>query len=414
MYRIDRFRRFGGMMAVGIVMLAVLVGGCSNNATEPPVANDNPVGYPGIVTVSDPVSQDEATSVRSNVQKNTADTNEISPDSALAIVRTQNPDAEVLGINLDYDREGDANYECVIRRNGKVYLVVVSRSDGHIVDTSEIQNYYYTTVIVIKEKTVKSKEIKKKYKKEFDGDVVECNLEQIDDRPTYIIVILTHTNRYVTVYVDAETGKERNVKTDCDSDDDAHKDDHSHKRGRGHYRHGNGHGYGHNYHCHCSCDDDNGNSDSTSTDSTMTGRLIGRDSARAVAAGMIDSSQAGDITLTVKNDSSAYYDVELSRDSNDYVIRLDGLTGDFISIEQTAGDFDSTDYQPHVAGDTLIALDSARSVALGQVPGTIVRWKLAYDESSSTWVYTFDITPTAGDPKQVEVDARTGAVIKIT
>lgn len=412
MYQINRFRRLGGILTIGIVILAGLVGGCANNATEPQTTDRSPVGDPGTVKVSDPVSDTEATSVRSNVQRNAADTNEIAPDKAIEIVLTQYPDAEVLGINLDYDREGPANYECVIRRNGKVYVVVVSRDDGQIVETSEVQNYYYTTVIVIKPDAVKCREISKKYKQQFKGDVVEINLEQVDDRPTYIVVILTNANRYVTVYVDAETGKERHVKDDCDKENEQ-EDAHKNKHGRGHYRHGNGHGYGHNYHCHCSCDD-NGGSDSTNTDSTLTDRVISRDSARAVASGMIDSSQSGDVTLLVKNDSTAYYDVALERDSNSYEVRLNALTGDLVSIKQTAGDFDSTDYQPHVAGDTLISLDSARSVARGQVAGTIGWWKLEFDQSQSKWVYTFEIAPSTGTPKQVEVDARTGAVLKVS
>ena len=88
------------------------------------------------------------------------------------------------------------------------------------------------------------------------GDCVEVNLEEIDGKATYVIVILTQDNRYVTLYIDADSGRERKLKDDgkCSDGDDKHKN----KRGRGHYRHGNGKGYGHRWHCHCECTDDDG------------------------------------------------------------------------------------------------------------------------------------------------------------
>jgi uncharacterized membrane protein YkoI len=85
-----------------------------------------------------------------------------------------------------------------------------------------------------------------------------------------------------------------------------------------------------------------------------------------------------------------------------------------MSIKQTGGDMDSTDYQPMVAGDTLVAMSLARTAALAQLAGTLQSWKLEYDMSDKKWLYTFEIKVQAtGEVKEVVVDARTGTFVTI-
>ncbi len=416
MKRIYNIRSFGGVFAAVLVTLASLVGGCADNSTEPPSSDVDPVGYPGTVQISDSVSADEAASVRQNVKTNSADSSgAISSEEAADAVVKEHPDAEILGVNLDYDRSGPANYEVVIRENGKVYVVIVDRKNGNIVETSEIDNYKYSRTVIIKKHYIKCKDVEKKVRDQFKGDVVEVNLEDVEDRATYIIIILTRENRYVTVYIDAEDGRERKLKNNGDCDDDDHGDKHKNKRGRGHYRHGKGHGYGHHYHCDCQCDDDDDDNGNPGDDSTQTEiKVIPRDSARVIAASMIDSAEVLDIELNIRNDSTAFYQIDIERDSNRYDVTLDAKTGALVEIKQTSGDVANSDFAPQVQGDSLVSVKVARTAALTQVPGTVQSWKLEYDASDKKWMYTFEITTAAaGDVKKVKVDAKTGQVAKV-
>jgi uncharacterized membrane protein YkoI len=403
----------GRAAAIGILSLFAVLAGCSDNTTGP-TANDNtPPGSSGTVQVSDPVSANEAEAVRVNILRNTRDTIIISIDQVIQAA-LQNGGGELMGVNLDYDNDS-LNYECVVRSGGKVYLVVVDPKSGQVKKKQEIQNYYYTTVIVIRQLAIKVNDAKDRAKKVTDGDVVECNLENIDDEPTYVVILLTRDNRYVTCYIDAKTGKEKKLKDDGKCDDKP-GDDHKNDRGRGHYRHGYGHGYGHSYHCHCHCGDGDstGVHDSTGVDTTkIPAGAIKADSARIIAGHVIDSATVSDLKLRVTNDSTAFYDAKLQRDSNRYEVTLDAFTGSVISIKQTAGDFKNTDYSPQVKGDTLVKLSVARTAALAQLAGDVTAWKLEYDTTETKWVYTFDIKTAMNGTKQVMVDAKTGLFIRI-
>ncbi len=392
----------GRTAAIGMLSLFAFLAGCSDNATGPAPNDNNPPGSTGTVEISDPVPAQEATEVRINVQRNSQDTIILSLDQ---IIQAAIQNGELLGINLDYDADS-LNYECVVRSGGKVYLVVIDPKSGTIKKKQEITNYYYTTAIIIRTLTVKAKEAKDRAHQITEGDIVECNLENIDDRPTYVIVILSRDNRYVTCYIDAETGKEREIKDKgkCGNGD-------TKKRGRGHYRHGNGHGYGHRYHCHCECE----NNDSTDVDDSTkipTG-VISVDSARTIAGHVIDSVQITDAKIRVTNDSTAFYDLKMQRDSNRYELTLNAFNGSVVSIKQTSGNFASSDYAPVVAGDSLVKLSVARTAALAQLTGTVTAWKLEYDQTEAKWVYTFDVKTAANENKQVLVDAKTGIFIRI-
>ena len=410
-------RMLGRAAAIGMLSLFAVLAGCSDNSTGP-TANDNtPPGSSSTVEVSDPVSANEAESVRVNILRNSRDTIIISIDQVIQAALQNGGD--LMGVNLDYDNDS-LNYECVVRSGGKVYLVVVDPKSGQVKKKEEIQNFYYPTIIVLRHVTVNVKDAKDRAKHISDGDVVECNLESIDDAPTYVVVILTRDNRYVTCYIDAQTGKEKKLKDDGKCGDDGHGDDHKNQRGRGHYRHGNGHGYGHRYHCHCNCNDGDNDStgvhDSTGVDSTkIPAGAITVDSARYIAGHVIDSATVSDVKLRlVPNDSTvAFYDAKLQRDSNRYEVTLDALTGSVVSIKQTAGDFKNSDYSPQVKGDSLVKLSVARTAALAQLTGDVTAWKLEYDKTEAKWVYTFDIKTAANGTKQVMVDAKTGLFIRI-
>lgn len=404
------------ILLTGLSLLTALVlGACSDNTIAPDPAGGTPPGSTATIAISDPVNPDEAASVRNNASRNSSQQIVVDIDSAIAIALGRHG-GDLLGVNLDYDRES-LRYECVVRRGGRVYVIVIDPQTGSVVEEKQVSNAYYTTVIVIRTITVKIKEAKDRARQVANGDVVECNIEQIDGRPTYIIIVLDGSNRYVTVYIDCETGRERKLKNDgrCDNEDGDDDDDDrkkEKKRGRGHYRHGNGHGYGHHYHCHCDCpdDDDNGGGDSTN----VRDSVISVDSAKAIATGLIDSSTATEANLHVVDDSTATYTVKLERDSNRFTVTLDAFTGGFMEIEQTAGDMDSSDYQPTVPNDTLVALSIARTAALAQVAGEIWSWKLRKDSVDDAWVYVFTILePGATDTKKVVIDAKTGAFKRI-
>jgi uncharacterized membrane protein YkoI len=249
-----------GLFCACMLVMGSILGGCAESTTAPDATDDNAPVVDATVKTSDPVPSSEADSVRTNVERNQQDTIVVQMDEAIVIALREYPDCEILGVDLDYDRD-TLNYEAIVRSNGKVYVVVISPKDGRVIRKEEISNAYYTQVIVIRTIVVKVKQAKERAVKVVRGDVVECNLENVEDRPTYIIIVLTGDNRYVTVYIDAETGKERKLKNkgECEKeDDDDDDDDDGKKKGRGHYRHGKGKGkgHGHHYHCHCKCDDD--------------------------------------------------------------------------------------------------------------------------------------------------------------
>jgi uncharacterized membrane protein YkoI len=396
-----------GVLCACMFAATAILSGCADSTTAPDANDDNAAVADATVNSSDPVAASEADSVRSNIAKNQDDTLTVPIDQVIVIVLGQYPGAELLGVNLNYDSD-TLNYECTVRSGGKVYVVRVSPKDGHVVSKEEVtDSSYYDEVIVIRVVTIKVKQAKERGTKVVKGDVVECNLENVEGRPTYVIIILTPDNRYVTVYVDGETGKERKLedKGEC-HDGDKHKN----KKGRGHYRHGKGHGYGHRYHCHCECEDGNGGTDTTNV---PTG-IISVDSARAIVNGSIDSLTISKVELKVENDSTAHYEIKASRDSNQYEIKLDAFTGSVTEIKQTAGDFLTNDYQPQVKGDTLVAMSVARTAALTQRPGTIKSWKLEYSTSDAKWIYTFAIEATGTtEVKEVVVDAKTGAFIRV-
>lgn len=399
-----------GLMMITIALTTLLVS-CSDTTTSPDDISTS--GYDGTVATSDPVNKQEADSVRANAARFWADSTFFTIEQIVQIIRARYPNTEILGVNLNVD-QNQRVYEVVIRTGGQVMVVVINNNTGQILQTTPIANYYYTSVIVVNQTFVDTRIIRHRVKVQFDGEVVECNLEEIENRPTYVIVIITRENRYVTIYVDAETGKGRKVN---DADDcDKHGDKHKHKKGRGHYRHGKGHGYGHHYHCHCDCDDDDhdDDDDDNHNDSTIVGiSIITRDSAQTIATGMMDSAQATKIELRVQSDSVIWYIVHLKRDSNQYKLTIDARTGMLVQAEQKSGDFNNSEFKPTHTNGSLISLSQARSAATANTPGSVVKWEL--EQESGKWIYAIDIAPTSGGgTKQVVVDAQSGQIVRVT
>lgn len=404
-------RMRSGLMMIAIALTGLLAS-CSDTTTSP---NDSSTsGYAGTVTTSDPVSKQEADSVRANAARFWADSTLLTINQIIQIIRARYPNTEILGINLNTDQDQRV-YEVVVRTGGQVIVVVVNNSNGQVVETKPITNYYYTSVIVVNQTFVDCRIIRHRVKVQFDGEVVECNVEEIENRPTYVIVIITRENRYVTIYIDAETGKERNVKDDdgCQNHDGKHK----HKKGRGHYRHGKGHGYGHHYHCHCDCDDgdhDDDDDDNNNCDSAVAGiAIITRDSAQTIAATMLDSAQATTTELRVQSDSVIWYVVRMKRDSNEYKVTIDARTGILVSAEQESGDFNTSEFKPTNTDTPLIPLSQARAAATANIPGNVTDWTL--EQESGKWVYEVAIAPTSGGgTKHIVVDAQSGQVLRVT
>jgi uncharacterized membrane protein YkoI len=406
-------RTVAGAFAACLLTAGVLTG-CSDNAASPLPPDQDPLGNNATVETSDPVSQQEANEVRSNVAKNANDSIVVQPDEAAETARKEYPNAEVYSVNLDYDRDS-VNYECIVKSDGKYYVVVVDPQTGEVIEKKEIDEsrVSHITVIIIRPVQVKVKDAKDKAKKLVNGECVEVNLEEIDGRPTYVIVILTQDNRYVTIYLDGDTGRERKLSDDgkCggDDSDDDDGDGHKNKRGRGHYRHGNGKGYGHRWHCHCECTDDSGNEIPDSLN------VISTDSVRAISRTMVDSVTVSEVKINTTDTANVFYTVKMNRDSSTYELEVDAKTGKLIEARQIGGRFDSTSYEfrPYVPGDTLVFLSVARNAALAQVPGTVQAWQLEYSTSDSKWIYTFTIMETAtSTTKKVIVDAETGTYLR--
>lgn len=398
---------FSSILTVGILALGSFLAGCADNSTGP--GKDTtaiPPGSDATVQVSDPVPADEAASVQSNVQTTSRDTTIISPQQAAAIAQSQNPSAQLVGVNLDYD-QSTLVYECILRSSGRTQLVLIDPKTGAVLGKSDIANAYYTTVLVINPTFIQINEVRRKTQQMTGGTMVESNLEQIDGRPTYVVILLNSDRRYVTLYLDAESGHERKI-----SDEDptiGSGDLHKNKRGRGHYRHGKGHGYGHNFHCLFPDDDHNGGGGAQ-----LPGGVITIDSARTIVRGMSSDSIAIVKTqIDIGNDSTVSYQITYAaKDSSIYQVTLDGYTGSLVEIRQTAGNFTTNDLVPKVKGDTLVALSVARTAALAAYAGTVKGWSLAYDKGASMWVYTFDVNGASGD-KNVLINAKTGVLIRV-
>lgn len=253
-------RRYAIGATTFLLALVVAAGmsGCGNQ----PAAPDSAIVSEGTVLKSDPVSDEEAGEVRANAWKNQTVRLVVQPADIIPFLQRLFDNVEILGINLDYDRS-DLRYECVIREGKKLFLVVIDPEDGAVVEKREIDEStatYTTTITVITNISITVNQACERGRGVAPGDVVEANLELVDGKATYIIVILTSENRYITLFIDAKSGKEKKLKgckekklkdDECDDDDHHHK----HKKGRGHYRHGKGKGYGHyHHHHHCHCD----------------------------------------------------------------------------------------------------------------------------------------------------------------
>ncbi len=398
------------LVAAGILSLFAVLAGCSENTTGPAPTDTNPPGTNATVDISDPVSEEEANSVRNNAQRNAADTIIISIDEAITRAIQESGGGELLGVTLDYDRD-ELNYECVVRNSGKAYLIVIDPRNGTVKKKEQIENFYYPEIIIIRPIVVKIKQAKEQAKKFTKGDVIECNLENVDGRITYIVIILSPERRYVTLYIDAETGRERKLEDNGRCKEEKKKN----KRSRGHYRYGKGYGYGHHHHCYCNCDTNGNGGDTTKVPSG----IISVDSVKTIINATLDSVVINEIKLNVENDSTARYNIKISRDSNRYEIVLDAFKGSLISISQTAGDLTNAEYHPVITkdsatSDTLVALSVARTAALAQFAGTVTMWTLDYDKTEAKWIYTFEVQPAGtGNRKQVVVDATTGAFIRI-
>jgi len=225
------------------LLTATFTVGCK----EDPVDQPEPIA----VVYTDPVSTSEADSVRAMIQQHESDTNLIPTSQAADTAQMAYPGGSIVGINLNYDSD-TLVYECVVRQDKKYYIVIINPLTGRIVRTGTTDSAYYAEIVVPRMLVIDIRSILRQVRGLLPRAVtVECNVEQIENRPTYVVIMLDRDNRYAILFIDAQTGKERRLEFNGLCRDDRHKD----KKGRGHYRHGRGRGYGHYYHCHCDCDD---------------------------------------------------------------------------------------------------------------------------------------------------------------
>jgi uncharacterized membrane protein YkoI len=394
-----------------MIALGSFITGCSDSATDPGQSTNTPPASDATVEVSDPVSAGEANSVRQNVQQTSQDSVVITPQQAATTASAGNAGATVLGVNLDYDQNVLA-YEVIIRTGNRIRLVVIDPKTGQIRQQTDIANAYYITILVLTPNVIRPSDASNDAKHLVDSSVVvENNLEQIDGRPTYVVILLRSDNRYVTIYLDAETGKQRKIsdKDDCDGEGDTH----ANHRGRGHYRHGNGHGYGH--HFHCLFPDNGGNDGGNGGQGQLPSGIITIDSARAIVRAMShDSITFVRTQIELGKDSTVWYEFAyVKADSSRYEVTLDAFTGSVVRYSQTSGNFTVGDLIPTVKGDSLVALSVARTAALAAYAGTIQSWTLEKNTTEAKWVYTFEVKSATGVQKDVLIDAKTGTLIRV-
>src|SRR5688500_14876872 len=119
MHYISQFRSIG-VFAFILMLTASILTGCSDNSTDPGSPDVDPLAADASAEVSDEVSTSEGDSVRNNARRNAGDSTNVALDSCITNVREENPGCEVLGANVDYDRDTAASYVVIIRQDGKV------------------------------------------------------------------------------------------------------------------------------------------------------------------------------------------------------------------------------------------------------------------------------------------------------
>lgn len=147
-------------------------------------------------------------------------------------------------------------------------------------------------------------------------------------------------------------------------------------------------------------DDDHGDDDGISS---IPNTAISREQAEDIALKLLGGRVLD--TDFESDDGSAYYDIEVERESGSRVeVEIDALTGKVLEVEAYNAD-DTDDFDP---GEGFVTLQDALAAAKAEVPGQLIHWEFEQDDGG----YDYDIVlrTAAGALMEVEVDAVTGLV----
>jgi uncharacterized membrane protein YkoI len=104
------------------------------------------------------------------------------------------------------------------------------------------------------------------------------------------------------------------------------------------------------------------------------------------------------------------------RDSNGKIwdVEIDAITGEVLKAddEEDDDDDDAENISPADTKAVKISMEAARAIALKRVSGTIVEEEL--EKEKGRLQYSFDIRDSSGKIWDVEVDAKTGKILKAT
>lgn len=141
------------------------------------------------------------------------------------------------------------------------------------------------------------------------------------------------------------------------------------------------------------------------------GSLLSREQAIDLAKKQVSSAAVTDVDLEYE-DGRYKYEVELYKDSTEYKITLDAVTGAVISSRTETEDWSwyntgSSDGTQHV---TDIGMEKAKQIALSKVPGATVR-KLKRDYDDGRLIYEGELYKD-GWEYEFEIDGATGSILE--
>ncbi|RKQ12832.1 hypothetical protein D8M05_17795 [Oceanobacillus bengalensis] len=146
---------------------------------------------------------------------------------------------------------------------------------------------------------------------------------------------------------------------------------------------------------------------------------------------IIQSQYPGEITALQlsENASDSVYEAVVKNGENEYVIKLDGKSGEILNLKQeiaggdemakseddaledtNAEDNTNTDLAEEDKGNAIINLDKVKEIALEQFQGTIEEVNL--DEDDGRKIYEINIV-NGEDEAEIEIDAYTAEIIVV-
>jgi uncharacterized membrane protein YkoI len=141
-----------------------------------------------------------------------------------------------------------------------------------------------------------------------------------------------------------------------------------------------------------------------SESSTTAPSTSGQDDVIAKTTAMTKGS--GSVVSAVKNDDTQHWEVRIDMPGDGGIVKFEYQLNSN-ELREVKGLSSSFEYEIE-PGNGLINYSSAKSIALGAVNGSIIKWKLEKDVSDNNWQYRFEI-----GGSEVRINAATGTVIRI-